>query len=103
MSVEALGGYQVFYDKNKFYILRQNLHQTCFNYFSNVKWCMIQTSSTCLCGLSGQAFNLRASHGQCCEFNSQQEGNFLLNLFKPPDVNLDLKCKCDIIVKNLTG
>ena len=24
--------------------LRQNLHQTCFNDFSNVKWCMKQTS-----------------------------------------------------------
>ena len=35
---------QVFHDKIKFYILRQNLHQTCFNDFSNVKWCMKQTS-----------------------------------------------------------
>ena len=33
-----------FHDKIKFYILRQNLHQTCFNDFSNVKWCMKQTS-----------------------------------------------------------
>ena len=31
---------RVFHDKIKFYILRQNLHQTCFNDFSNVKWCM---------------------------------------------------------------
>ena len=36
---------RVFHDKIKFYILRQNLHQTCFNDFSNVKWCMKQTSS----------------------------------------------------------
>ena len=34
---------RVFHDKIKFYILRQNLHQTCFNDFSNVKWCMKQT------------------------------------------------------------
>ena len=32
-----------FHDKIKFYILRQNLHQTWFNDFSNVKWCMKQT------------------------------------------------------------
>ena len=32
------------HNKIKFYILRQNLHQTCFNDFSNVKWCMKQTS-----------------------------------------------------------
>ena len=31
------------YDKIKLNILRQNLHQTCFNDFSNVKWCMNQT------------------------------------------------------------
>ena len=35
---------RVFHDKIKFYILRQNLHQTYFNDFSNVKWCMKQTS-----------------------------------------------------------
>ena len=35
---------RVFHDKIKFYILGQNLHQTCFNDFSNVKWCMKQTS-----------------------------------------------------------
>ena len=35
---------RVFHDKIKFYIFRQNLHQTCFNDFSNVKWCMKQTS-----------------------------------------------------------
>ena len=34
---------RVFHDKIKFYILRQNLHQTCLNDFSNVKWCVIQT------------------------------------------------------------
>ena len=34
---------RVFHDKIKFYILRQNLHQTCFNDFSNVKWYMKQT------------------------------------------------------------
>ena len=32
--------FEFFHDKIKFYILRQNLHQTCFTDFSNVKWCM---------------------------------------------------------------
>ena len=35
---------RVFHDKIKSYILRQNLHQTCSNDFSNVKWCVKQTS-----------------------------------------------------------
>ena len=30
-------------------------------------------------------------------------GNYLLKLFKPLDANLDLKCKCDLIVKNSNG
>ena len=34
---------RVFHNKIKLYILRQNLRQTCFNDFSNVKWCMKQT------------------------------------------------------------
>ena len=36
----ALKPNQGFHDNIKFYILRQNLHQTCFSDFSNVKWCM---------------------------------------------------------------
>ena len=40
---------RVFRDKIKFYILRQNLHQTCFDDFSNVKWCIKQTSSLKVC------------------------------------------------------
>ena len=35
---------RVFHDKIKFNILRQNLHQTCFNDFSNVKWYMKQSA-----------------------------------------------------------
>ena len=29
---------RVFHDKIKIYILRQNLHETYFNHFSEVKW-----------------------------------------------------------------
>ena len=31
------------------------------------------------------------------------EANFSLKFVKPLDVNSDLKCKCDIIVKNSTS
>ena len=50
---------RVFHDEIKFYILRQNLHHTCFDEFQNVKWCVKQTSvlglpsSTYLSGLFG--------------------------------------------------
>ena len=43
-SVSEQEALRVFHYKIKFYILRQNLHQTYFNDFSNVKWCMKKTS-----------------------------------------------------------
>ena len=81
---------RVFYDKIKFYILRQNLHQTCFNAFLQMwngawnklqfKVCQIQWWS-----VLWVLFPLKAT------FKKK---------FKPLHVNFSLKCKCDLIVKN---
>ena len=40
---------EFFHDKIKFDILRQNLHQACFNDFSNVKCCMKKKNFSLRC------------------------------------------------------
>ena len=95
---------QVFHDKIKFYILRQNLHETCFNDFQmwNGAWNKLQFK---VCQVAHGSVAYLDKHStldpvMVSVVSSNPTGGNFLKFFKLLDVNSGLKCKCDLIVKN---
>ena len=77
-----------FHDKIKLYILRQNLHQTCFNDSENVKWRMKQTSNfrkVCeVAEVASVAYSTLDPVMVSVVGSIPSGGNFLLKLFETP-------------------